>query len=116
MYCGAGEAPESPLALAVPGLSYVVTATFSDRALVQTYIDWLQSGHTDAVRAGGALSAEILVLDANPPRVQTRYVFPDRPAFVAYESDHAPRLRQDGLRLFGPPTGTTFSRETGLIL
>lgn len=100
----------------MPGLSYVVTAVFPDPALVQPYVDWLRGGHTDAVRAGGALSAEIIVVDTNPPRVQARYVFPDRSTFAAYESRHAPRLRQEGLARLGPLTGITFTRETGTIL
>lgn len=100
----------------MPAFVYVVTATFTKPALRDSYISWLRGGHTAAVLAAGAATAEIILPDANPPRVQTRYVFPSREAFLQYESWHAPALRAEGLRLFGPVTGTTFSRETGVIL
>jgi hypothetical protein len=44
-----------------------------------------------------------------------RYHFPSREAFAAYERDHAPRLRADGLRRFPPERGVSYRRSVGVV-
>lgn len=104
----------------MPRISYTVTATFSDARMVEEYIAWLRGGHLDGVIAGGAETAEVVRLDpevgeggAEVHRVETRYTFPSRERLDAYIRDHAPALRADGLRRFGPERGVTFSRRIG---
>jgi hypothetical protein len=97
-------------------VAYTVTASFTGADLVGRYVSWLSAGHVQAVCQGGAVSAQVVVLDPSsgePPTVQVRYLFPGREALAAYLTDHAPRLRAEGMALFGPGTGVTFSRSTG---
>lgn len=101
----------------MPGIAYTVVATFPDDASVEDYIGWLRGGHLEAVLAAGAGSALIVRVEdpPGPPRVETRYVFPDRAAFDAYLARAAPALRADGLARFGS-RGIRFERRTGVIL
>lgn len=94
---------------------YTVTATLPDRPTAERYVDWLRDGHIDAVVAAGAHSAMIVrVTDPpDPIRVETRYVFPTREAFDDYLAYHAPALRADGAKRFGPETGVRFVRTVG---
>jgi dipeptidase E len=97
-------------------LAYVVAATFSDAAVAEEWLAWLRGGHVAEVLAGGAESAEIVEMDAGQGLAfEVRYLFRSREAFAAYERDHAPRLREEGLRRFGPERGVTYRRTTGLI-
>lgn len=99
-------------------LAYTVIATFPDEDGRDRYVAWLRSGHLDAVIGGGAVSALIVVLEepARPLSVESRYIFPDRDTFATYERIHAPALREDGLRRFGPETGVRFERRIGQIV
>jgi hypothetical protein len=36
--------------------------------------------------------------------------------FEDYERDHAPRLRAEGLRLFGPEKGAVYRRSLGTVV
>jgi hypothetical protein len=99
-------------------LEYVVTATLPDGATLERYVSWLCAGHVQAVLAGGAERAEVVHLEGvgEPLRVQTRYVFPSRGAYDRYIAEHAPGLRADGQRLFGPGTGVSFERSVGKVV
>lgn len=103
-------------------VAYTVTATFTKPELVSSYIAWLAGGHVKAVCDAGALSALVVLLDPTPapgpgelPTLEVRYLFPDRETLDRYFTDHAPRLRAEGLALFGPETGTRFTRSTGAV-
>ena len=100
----------------MPRVAYTVTATLPDEPTRDRYERWLTGGHTQAVVAGGAASAQVVRLLDPPLQVQTRYEFPTEAAWQGYLRDHAPRLREEGLRLFGPGSGVTFRREVGTIL
>lgn len=103
----------------MPRLCYTVTATLPDAATADRYLSWLTGGHCALVLAGGAESASITRLDTppgSPPRIEVRYLFPDRPVFDRYVTDHAPRLREDGLRQFPPESGISFERRTGEVV
>ena len=47
---------------------------------------------------------------------EVRYHFPSREAFKAYERDHGPRLREEGMRLFPPEKGVRYRRALGEII
>lgn len=100
-------------------VAYTVTAEFASPELVERYVAWLSGGHVKAVCDGGATSAEVVRIDAasgEPPTVCVRYQFPDRRTLEAYFAEHAPRLRAEGLALFGPGSGVTFTRSTGVVV
>lgn len=101
---------------------YAVTALCPTGEIAVEYLEWLTfGGHLRAVLDAGAVSATAVRLDpaphaAVPPvRIMSVYRFASREAFAAYERDHAPRLRAEGLEKFGD-RGLTFVRETGEII
>lgn len=105
------------------GVVYTVTAELVDQEIAREYVAWLRAGHLrEVVELGGALEARVVELDAEGlggVRVQSTYVFANRGKFEAYVRDHAPRLRADGLALFGPSRGARqvkFSRTIGSVL
>ena len=92
---------------------YTVSATFTRDDVEAEWLRWLRGGHIADVLAGGATDAEIVRLDGDGNSYQIRYHFPSRDAFTAYERDHAPRLRAEGLRLFPPDKGVAYHRSVG---
>jgi hypothetical protein len=97
-------------------VAYTVTATLPDQTTVERYLAWLTQGHVQQVVAGGASSALVIRLSDPPLSVQSRYQFPTPEAYQGYLRDHAPRLRAEGLALFGPHNGVVFRRELGTIV
>ncbi len=89
-------------------VAYTVAVTFADAALADEWLRWLKGGHLADVLAGGAVEAEVVELDGPPRSFEARYRFPSQRAFEAYERDHAPRLRAEGLRLFPVEKGVTY--------
>ncbi|MCX5691232.1 MAG: hypothetical protein NTV94_15840 [Planctomycetota bacterium] len=105
------------------GVVYTVTAELVDQGVARGDVAWLRGGRLrGGVELGGALEARLVELDAEglvDVRVQSSYVFANRGKFEAYVRDHAPRLRADGLALFGPSRGARqvkFSRTIGSVL
>jgi hypothetical protein len=96
-------------------VAYTVAATFTDDALADEWLRWLTGGHVAEVLAGGATAAEVVALDGPGRAFEVRYRFPSREAFAAYERDHAPRLRAEGLRLFPVEKGVTYCRSVGAV-
>lgn len=94
-------------------LAYTVTCEVDDPAVAEEYLAWLAGGHLAAVCAAGALDGEAVRLDGDAIRIETRYHFASREAFAAYEREHAPALRQDGLARFPPERGVRFTRSVG---
>lgn len=91
--------------------SYVVRAELDSEAIAESYVAWLTGGHVAEVCHLSGARGAVVRLDGDRPRVESRYVFPSRDAFAAYERDHAPRLRAEGVERFG---GTArFERSTG---
>lgn len=101
-----------------PQVAYTVTATLPDEPTADEFIGWLRDGHVADVVRAGALSGHVVRIDDPPApiRVEARYVFSDRDALDRYISDHAPRLRADGLARFPPERGITFERRVGRII
>lgn len=100
------------------GFRYTVQCRFSggDRQLADRWLAWLTGSHIQEVVAAGAESAEILRCDGELPHYEIRYSFSSREAFEAYERDHAPRLRADGLQRFPPESGLIYTRTTGQLI
>lgn len=94
---------------------YSVVATLPDPRMLDEYVAWLTGGHVDGVIEGGALSGEVVRLDGEGLRVESRYVFADRAAFERYEREFAPALRADGAARFGN-AGVVFERRVGEVM
>jgi hypothetical protein len=99
-------------------IAYTVTASFPDRITRDRYVRWLMEGHLEQVVAGGASEGMVVAHEEpeSPLRVESRYIFPNREVFDRYVSQHAPKLRSEGLRLFGPELGVSFQRQVGVVL
>ena len=103
---------------------YGVICTLPDEALATEYLAWLEGGHVDAVVKGGAHSAMIVRLERAPGdglaagcvQVMTQYIFSTREQFDQYVAVHAPALRADGLKRFGPERGIRMQRVLGEIV
>lgn len=77
-----------------------------DAALADEYLPWLRSHAQEMLALPGFEGAEIferLEPAPEPGRVGycVHYRLRDRAAFEAYLRDHAPRMREQGLRAFG---------------
>jgi hypothetical protein len=99
-------------------IAYSVIASLPDERTASEYIAWLESGHVDHVVACGAHTGMIVRVQepAEPVQVETRYIFPNRAAFETYVREHAPKLRAEGLRRFGPERGVRFERRVGTVV
>jgi hypothetical protein len=97
-------------------LAYTVAVTFANASQAEAWLKWLREGHIAEVMAGGAVAAEIVQMDNQPLSYEARYRFPSRDVFAAYERDHAPRLRAEGLKLFPVESGIAYRRSVGLVL
>ncbi|MBL8763711.1 MAG: DUF4286 family protein [Phycisphaerae bacterium] len=101
-------------------IAYTVVARLPSLAIRDEYCHWLESGHIDHVLRHGAHSAMIVRLEGQTGEaaqfVEVRYIFPTRQVFDEYLRAHAPALRAEGVRLFGPARGVTFSRTVGEIV
>lgn len=105
-------------------VAYTVRIDCPSAAVASDMLAWLVGGHAAEVCAAGALRAEVVVVDGaagadgvaladGTRRIECRYLFASRDAFAAYERDHAPRLRADGLRRFPAAAGVRFERSVG---
>jgi hypothetical protein len=91
---------------------YSVLTEFTDPGTRDRYVTWLRDGHCLAmVRDGGALSAEVTVLDGGG--VETRYLFASRADYEEYQTGPAVRLGVDRERHFPPECGLRTVRTVG---
>ncbi len=97
-------------------IAYTVAVTFKDPALANEWLRWLRGGHIAEVLAGGATRAEIITLDGEACAYEVRYCFPSREVFAAYEKNHAPRLRAEGLHKFPVEKGVAYKRSVGTVI
>ena len=100
--------------------SYTVACTFDDPRVADEWIAWLRDEHLADVCAAGAVDAEVIRCDAageagRKTRCEVRYHFASRAAFDAYVRDHAPRLREEGLKRFPPERGLVYQRSSGEV-
>ncbi|MEQ8317136.1 MAG: hypothetical protein RIE77_14780 [Phycisphaerales bacterium] len=107
-------------------LAYTVTATTTDPAEAERFIDWLagdpdagRTGHAaDVVEAGG-ISAQIVRVEGGPGepiRVECRYVFESAEEFARYEQGPAVPLRAEGKELFPPDGPLKLGRSVGEVV
>lgn len=107
----------------MPRIAYTVRASFTDPKVAERFLRWMTDEHLRDLLDAGAERAEAVKLDVESvgpaPVVECRYVFPDRPSYMKYVQEHAPRLRGRGLELFGPgPDGVpvvSYVRSVGEI-
>lgn len=99
-------------------VAYTVTALLPDTVTRDRFVRWLREGHIQQVVGGGAKEAVVVVVEepATPLKVVCRYIFASREAFDLYQTNHAPKLRAEGLRLFGPELGVSFERSVGKVI
>ena len=100
-------------------IAYTVSCTFNDPAVADEWISWLRDEHLAevfAAAAPGILDAEVIRFDGTPVRCEVRYHFASREAFAAYEKNHAPRLRAEGLKRFPPERGLQYARSLGDVV
>lgn len=97
---------------------YTVQCEFSGNNpdVVDRWLQWLMPNHIQDVIDCGANSGEVIQLECDPPTFAINYTFEDKAAFETYESEHAPRLREEGLSLFPLSLGLTYSRTTAKII
>ena len=100
--------------------TYIVRCTCKDEALAEEWIAWLRDEHLADVCEAGALHAEVVRLDGGPgtntTTCEVHYHFASRAAFNAYQRDHAPRLRAEGLKRFPTERGVSYSRSVGEVV
>lgn len=97
-------------------LRYTVGVTLPDQATADRWLAWLRDGHIADVLGGGATAAQVCQLAGGGFNYEVVYRFPSPEAFAAYERDHAPRLRAEGLRLFPVEAGITYRRGVAEIV
>ena len=97
-------------------IAYSVTCTFQNESLAREWLEWIESEHLADVIAAGAIDAEVVILDGNPMRCETRYHFASREEFNIYEREHAPRLRNEGLKKFPLTRGMSYVRSMGEVV
>jgi hypothetical protein len=99
-------------------IAYTVGCEIDDPGVAERWLAWLADEHLAEVLGAGAVAAEVVRLDGEagrPAAFEVRYRFPDRAAFEAYERDHAPGLRAEGLRRFPLALGIRYRRTAGEI-
>lgn len=92
---------------------YEVQAVIADEATESAWLDWIKSKHFTDVIVAGAVQARLVKLDA-VRTYASQYEFFNRAEFDAYIENHAPRLRAEGLELFGADA-ITYVRRSGTI-
>ncbi|MCB1561237.1 MAG: DUF4286 family protein [Xanthomonadales bacterium] len=84
-------------------IEYEVTLEVDD-GIADDFLAWLRGHVAEMLALSGFTSATLLSLDmesADHRGFCVRYHLHDRDALDAYLHDHAPRMREDGLRRFG---------------
>ncbi|MBX3322662.1 MAG: DUF4286 family protein [Phycisphaeraceae bacterium] len=97
--------------------AYTVRIECEEDAVLREVEEWLCEGHIQAVLACGAVRADLVDMEVSGSRVlEVRYVFATQEEYARYILEHAPRLREDGLRRFGPQRGVRMSRTEGVLV
>jgi hypothetical protein len=99
-------------------ITYTVTCEFDDPTVAEDWTAWLLTKHVRDVCEAGAQDATVIRVDgaASPVVLEVRYHFASREALAAYERDHAPRLRAEGLARMPAAGGVRLRRATGEVL
>ena len=91
--------------------SYTVRCSISNAQVAEAWLDWLKEEHIQDVLDAGAIAAEVFKM-GDESVFEIRYRFLSKTDFEKYESQHAPRLRQEGLSKFPLELGLSYSRST----
>jgi hypothetical protein len=100
-------------------ISYDVTCRVPGESKALEWLTWLKDEHVKEVIKCGARKADIIRFDDDgKPGVlfQIRYFFDTRESLETYLEEHAPRLRDDGIKRFPPEQGFLYERHTGELL
>ena len=95
---------------------YTVTLTFTDPSIAVKWLAWMRDEHAAQVVQAGAQNAEIIKIDGVLIRCEARYSFACRSDFERYVRDHAPRLREEGLRHFPATREIQYERSCGEVI
>ena len=93
---------------------YTVTCRVEDPMLETKWLGWLEREHVADVIKSGALRAEVVRRDGGGRVYDIHYWFKDAQAHDDYIRNHAPRLREEGMKLF--PYGLAYERASGEII
>ena len=94
---------------------YEVAARFTDQSTADAWVAWMLTEHiADVVRAG-AERGRVIRLDETPLCYVAQYEFSTAEALTNYLSQHAPRLRAEGLKRFSPDR-VQYTRRTGVVV
>ena len=94
---------------------YEVTAAIQDRSILVEWVRWMGETHLDDVVAAGATRGRLIRIDGPTATFVCQYEFASRSALDRYLSEHAPRLRAEGVALFDSDQ-VSYTRRTGDIL
>ncbi len=109
--------PDKRYPLAMNMAAYTVRIECEEDAVLREVEEWLREGHIQAVLACGAVRADLVLPDEpGVHALEVRYVFATREDYERYVSEDAPRLREDGLRRFGPRRGVCMLRSEGMLV
>lgn len=96
---------------------YTVIATLISKEVLDEYVDWLTTGHVQAlVERGSALSAEVQVIQGDEFRVSASYIFANLASYDTYVNGLALELRVEGIQKFvDTKKAIKFERSIGEI-
>lgn len=94
---------------------YEVNAAIVDPKITDAWVDWILNEHIREVVSVGAVRGRLIRIDDDGQRFSVQYEFENREALDTYLTEHAPRLRDEGIKRY-PPTQVTYTRRTGEIL
>lgn len=85
----------------------------------ESYVNWLQNGHVQAVCKAGATSARILVhegIEDGRVKIEAMYFFANRDSLQQYLDVSAPLLREEGKKLWIDTNKAIFTRSISNIV
>ncbi|MCG8404454.1 MAG: DUF4286 family protein [Phycisphaerales bacterium] len=97
------------------GVFYEVNATILDPKIADAWVSWILDEHIAEVVAAGAVHGRLVGVEGGRTQFSVQYEFANRAALETYLTEHAPRLRDEGVKRF-PLTQVTYSRRIGQFL
>ena len=99
-------------------ISYTVRCEITDSEVAENWLRWLRDQHISDVVSAGAKCGDVFEMDHDSKArlFEIRYQFENRASFEKYVSEHAPRLREEGLEKFPLELGLSYSRSSGELI
>lgn len=100
-------------------IAYTVICQIQNPSRAEQWVRWLEEEHIQDVLNAGAAKAELVQMLSRPHeplQFEVRYQFATQEAYETYIKDHAPALREEGLKRFPVEDGFTYSRTVGKII